>query len=135
MAYPRSPNDQEGGLVYFPRMLNKMRMHLNDELPEDYHALRGNGFDGMCCGFLQVNYDDVLEQVKNGKEDAEVLAWCFENGRKPTEQDILMFNDFMSKRGWRDEARKRLFEVAQKYNLPDRIETWFDLIETDEERL
>jgi len=58
-----------------------------------------------------------------------------ENGRKPTEQDIQMFNDFMTKRGWRDEARKRLLEVAQKYNLPDSIETWFDLIETDEERL
>ena len=135
MAYPRSPNDKEGGLVYFPRLLHKMRMHLKDELPEDYHALRGNGFDGMCCGFLQVNYHDVLDQVKSGKDDAEVLAWCFENGRQPTEQDILMYNDFMSKRGWRDQATKRLKEVARENSLPDTIETWFDLIETDEERI
>ena len=132
MAYPRSPYDREGGLYYFPRMLHKMHMHLNDELPEDYHALRSNGFDGACCQFLQVDYDDVLEQVKNGNSDADVLAWCFANGRNPTEQDIDMFNGSMSKRGWRDESSERLAEIVERNGLD--TQTWFDLIEVDEER-
>jgi gluconokinase len=135
MAYPRSPNDREGGLVYFPRMLNKMRLHLKGELTEDYHRLRGNGFDAACCGFLGVNYDDVLQQVENGKEDAEALTWCFENGREPREQDINMFNDYMSKRGWRDGASERLAEIASNFSNADNIHTFFDLIEADEERM
>ena len=134
MTYPRSPYDREDGLYYFPRMLHKMRMHLNDELPEDYHDLRSNGFDGVCCTFLQINYNDVLEQVKNGESDAQVLAWCFENGREPTDQDINMFNGYLSKRGWRDDSSDRLAEIVEKNGLSLDTQTWFDLIEADEER-
>ncbi|NKB66082.1 MAG: DUF5069 domain-containing protein [Candidatus Latescibacteria bacterium] len=134
MAYPRTPYDREGGLVYFPRMLDKMRLHLNGELPEDYHDLRSNGFDGVCCQFLQVDYADVLEQIKNGASDGEVLAWCFAQGRKPTEQDIDMFNGALSKRGWRDESSERLAEIVGRNGFSPETQTWFDLIEADEER-
>ena len=74
MAYPRSPNDQKGGLVYFPRMLDKMHLHLKGKLTEDYHRMRGKGFDAACCDFLGVNYDDVLKQVQSNKEDAEICG-------------------------------------------------------------
>ena len=134
MAHPRSPYDREGGLYYFPRMLDKMRLHLKGELPEDYHALRSNGFDGVCCQFLQIDYNDVLEQVKNGHSDAEVLAWCFAKGRKPTDQDIDMFSGYLSKRGWRDESSQRLAEIVARNGFPSATPTWFDLIEADEER-
>ncbi|MGA1198685.1 MAG: DUF5069 domain-containing protein [Candidatus Latescibacterota bacterium] len=137
MAYPRSPYDQEGGIYYFPRMIDKIRLHLKGDLPEDYHEQFGNGFDGRCCSFLQVNHTDVIEQVKAGKSDAEVLAWCFENGHHANEGDILMFNDFMSKRGWRDSASDYIAEIKAKHNISDRdnVQTFFDLIELDEDRL
>ena len=141
MAYPRSPYDREGGLYYFPRMLHKMRMYLSDELPEDYQKLRSKGLDGMCCTFLQVNYDDALEQVKNGKSDAEVLVWCFENGHNPSEHDIKMYNDFMSKRGWRDSSSEFLEKIVSGKErgwgysqVSEGTLTFFDLIDADEDR-
>ena len=44
--HPKSPYFKAGGLVYLPRMFDKMRLHLAGELPEDYHELRGKGMDG-----------------------------------------------------------------------------------------
>ena len=137
MAYPRSPYDQEGGMYYFPRMIDKIRLHLKGELSEDYHEQFGKGFDGRCCSFLKVKHSDLIQQVKAGKSDAEVLAWCFENGHHASEGDILMFNDFMSKRGWRDNASDYIAEIKTKNNIANRddVQTFFDLIELDEDRL
>ena len=137
MPYPRSPQDQEGGMYYFPRMIDKIRLHLKDELTDDYHEQFGNGFDDKCCTFLKVNHADVIEQVKVGKSDAEVLAWCLDNGHAATEYEIQMFNAFMSKRGWRDSASDYIAEIKAKHNISDRddVQTFFDLIELDEDRL
>jgi hypothetical protein len=36
--YPKSPNEKtQNGMVYFPRMLDKIRLHASGELHEDYH--------------------------------------------------------------------------------------------------
>ena len=137
MTYPRNPYDQEGGLYYFPRMINKIRLHLKGELSEEYQEQFGNGFDDKCCTFLKVNHADIIEQVKAGKSDAEVLAWCFENGRHASDDDITMFNDAMSKRGWRDSASDYIAEIKARNNLSvrDDIQTFFDLIQLDEDRI
>ena len=137
MAYPRSPYDQEGGINYYPRMLDKIRMNLKGELSEGYHGNLGGGFDARCCKFLRVNYEDVVAQVKTGASDAEVLAWCFVNGRSIDEDDILLFSNFMSKRGWRDDASEYIEEIKTKLAQANRddIQTFFDLIEADEERI
>jgi len=46
----RSPFAKINGFVYFGRMLDKIRMHAKGELPEDYQANLGKGFDDwrMC---------------------------------------------------------------------------------------
>ncbi|MGA0849295.1 MAG: DUF5069 domain-containing protein, partial [Chthoniobacterales bacterium] len=62
--FPRSPYDREGGLVYFPRMLDKIRLQQAGELPGDYHANMGAGFDLRCCDFLNVDYEAVAAQVR-----------------------------------------------------------------------
>lgn len=49
-----------GGLVYFGRMLDKIRLLAEGSLPEDYHPNLGKGFDGACCRFLRVAYEDVF---------------------------------------------------------------------------
>ena len=41
----RSPSEKVGGLFYFGRMLDKIRLHSKAELPSDYHANLGKGFD------------------------------------------------------------------------------------------
>ena len=41
----RSPSEKVGGLFYFGRMLDKIRLHAEEQLPHDYHANLGRGFD------------------------------------------------------------------------------------------
>jgi len=38
---PRSPYDSVGGLVWFPRMLDKIRLQARGDLAEVYHNNRG----------------------------------------------------------------------------------------------
>ena len=40
------------GLFYFARMCSKIRLHVAGKLPQDYHAMLGNGFDGRTCRYL-----------------------------------------------------------------------------------
>jgi hypothetical protein len=132
----RSPYEQVGGLYHFGRMLDKIRLHAAGRLPADYHPNLGVGFDGRCCSFLGVKYEDVVARVKLGGSDEEVLQWCFQNGRKPTEDEIEVWNAFMSKRGWRDGASARLAQRKKEDGLENRadVQTFFDLIDADEGR-
>src|SRR5690348_16970345 len=79
----RSPTEKVDGLFYFGRMLDKIRLVGQGKLPADYHANLGKGFDEKCVRFLQVNYDELIERVKQGGSDEEILQWCFTVGRKP----------------------------------------------------
>src|ERR1700759_3255328 len=101
-TYPKSPKEMTRGLVYFPRMLDKIRKHGCGELHEDYHQNLGTPqtADSAICNFLRVNYDELRDRVLQGGSDEEVLDWCFEKGRKPNEGDIRMWNGFISKLGW-----------------------------------
>src|SRR2546427_175931 len=104
----RSPSEKVGGLFYFGRMLDKIRLHAKGQLPSDYHANLGKGFDEKCVRFLRVNYDQLVERVKKGGTDEEILRWCFDVGRRPNEDDIYVWNEFMRKRGWNDEVSEIL---------------------------
>ena len=125
------------GVFYFARMCSKIRLHAQGKLPKDYHEGLGEGFDGRTCRYLRVRYEDVRAQVLSGKTDAEVLDWCFTNGRRLAEEDILIYNSFISKRGWHDdESNGFLAEMNNKLGLKDKgeVPTYFDLIEMDEGR-
>lgn len=97
----------------------------------------GKGFDGRTCRYLGVAYEDLRERVLAGAGDAEALAWCHENGRSLTEEEILIYNSFMSKRGWHDDETDEFIPaMIREYGLPDdgTVLTDFDLIEMDEGR-
>lgn len=96
--------------MYFPRMLDKIRLHGRGELHEDYHENLGapRTLDGACCNFLRVNYDDLRERTRQGGTDEEILDWCFQSGRQPNEADLFVWNGFVSKLGWRDSFSPRL---------------------------
>lgn len=133
---PRSPYDREGGLVYFPRMVQKIRLHQRGELPPDYHDNLGKGFDQRCCEFLNVNYDDLAVRVRQGGSDGEILEWCFRQGRRPGESEIFMWNEYLRKCGWNDHYSERLGQRLAGLGMSGRtdIRTMFDLIEVDEGR-
>ena len=97
---PRSAYDRIGGIVYFARMIHKMRLHAAGSLRADFHANLGAGFDGRCCRFLRVDYAEVCRRVLDGGSDEEILDWCFRRGARPSEEQILVWNKFMLKRGW-----------------------------------
>lgn len=129
--------EKTSGMFYFARMCSKIRLHASGKLPEDYFEMLGQGFDGRTCRYLGVRYDEVKEQVLAGKSDEEVLEWCFANGRRLTAEEILIYNSFMSKRGWRDdETDAYIPEMIREYGVPDNgtMLTDFDLIEMDEGR-
>jgi uncharacterized protein DUF5069 len=133
----RSPSEKVGGLFYFGRMLDKIRLHAKGELPLDYHANLGKGFDEKCANFLRINYDELVERVKRGGTDEEILQWCFESGRKPDENDVYIWNEFMRKRGWNDEVSAILERRKREAGMIDGsdIQTSFQFIDADEGRL
>jgi gluconokinase len=133
----RSPSEKVGGLFYFGRMLDKIRVHAKGELSSDYHANLGKGFDEKCVRFLQVNYDQLVERVKEGGTDEAILQWCFSVGRKPSADDVYVWNEFMRKRGWNDEVCEILKRRKAEAGMSDRsdIHTAFQFIDADEGRL
>ncbi len=135
--FPRSPYDTVGGLVYFARMLDKIRLHAAGVLPEVYHQHLGCDFDGRCLKLLGVSYEDVKKLVLAGVPDEEVFAWCQKNGRGIDEDDIEIWNGFMTKRGWRDEHSDRIVFRLKDSRIEDRdkdVATMFDFIDVDEGR-
>jgi uncharacterized protein DUF5069 len=133
----RSPSEKVGGLFYFGRMLDKIRLHAKNELPSDYHANLGKGFDEKCVKFLRVDYDQLVERVKQGGMDKAILEWCFTVGRKPTGDDIHFWNEFMRKLGWNDEVSDIVARRKAEAGMTERsdIRTSFEFIDADEGRL
>ena len=133
----RSPSDKVGKLFYFGRMLDKIRLRTKGELPSDYHANLGKGFDEKCVKFLRVDYHALAERVKQGGTDEEILEWCFTVGRRPSEDDIHFWNEFMRKVGWNDEVSEMVARRKDEAGMTDRsdIQTSFQFIDADEGRL
>jgi len=136
MKVPKSPYVSLRGIVFFPRMLEKIRLAASKELREDLYANLGKGFDDRCCKFLQVDYTDVAMRVNQGLSDEDVLEWCFSHGLRPSEEQIEVWSGFMTKRGWNDSGTEILLKRKAEGNFTDRddILVMFDYIDADEGR-
>jgi len=132
----RSPYAQTGGISYFPRMLDKIRLHAAGQLPAEYHANLGGGFDGRAVNFLWIEYPALVERVRQGGTDEELLAWAVAQGHQPSPDEMEIWNDFMRKLGWNDGASERLATRKRESGLENRddIQTFFDYIDADEGR-
>jgi len=136
----RGPGEQVGGIVYFGRMTDKIRLNAQGKLPPDWQAALGfaypNSFDARCCRFLKIDYSAFQAEVLKGGTDEQLLEWAFANGRRPNDEEIEIWNAFMSKRGWRDSGTQRLNERLAEIGLPPgTVETMFEFIDVDEGRL
>jgi gluconokinase len=132
----RSPGAKVEGLVFFGRMLDKIRVHAKGELPAEYQANLGRGFDGSCLELLRVDYDSLAWRVKEGGSDQDILYWCFSRGRRPSENEIHIWNEYMRKRGWNDELAETLTRRKKEAGMAGRseIRTMFEFIDADEGR-
>ena len=122
---------------YFPRMLDKIRLHAKGELRPDFHENLGKGMDARCCDFLRVDYDALKNRLIEGGTDEEVLEWCYTSGRRLNDGDLFVWNGFASKIGWKDFASNRLKQLKAESGLSHRddIQTMGDFFEVDEGRM
>ena len=136
----RSPFDLVQGMVYFGRMLDKIRLDAAGKLPEGWKPMRGANmratFDWFCCQYLHIDYASLEVETLKGCSDEELLEWAFTNGRRLTEVEIEIWNGFMSKRGLRDEVTPRLHFRLEEIGLPPgTVQTMFEFIDLDEGRI
>lgn len=136
MNVPRSPYDKTEGIFYFARMLDKVRLMEAGELRDDLVPNVGRAFDSRCTRFLGVDHGELSELVKNGAADQDALEWCFEKGRRPSEEEVEVWNGFMRKVGFDDAVAVKLAERKAESGFVDRdeIRTMFDYLDADEGR-
>lgn len=134
----RSAYVKTGGIVYFARMLDKIRLQAAGRLPPGYNLGVDEWlhFDSRCTRFLGVSFETLVRRVLRGGSNKAVLLWCFKTGRRPSDEEIEIWNGFMQKRGWQDGSSAGLEKDKQEAGLAGRndILTWFDLFDDDERR-
>jgi gluconokinase len=125
-----------GGMYFFARTLDKIRKHARGDLHPEHHEFIGKGFDGRLCRFMRIEYDALKARVLAGGSDEEIFAWCQQHGRGLDDVDLLIWNGFAAKRGWRDEATPGLEKNKADSGLAHRADltTFFDYYEVDEGR-
>ena len=135
---PRSPYEEIRGLVYFGRLLDKIRLHAAGKLPAAYIVNLGHAqkFDGSCLRFLGVSYNDLEKAVVAGASDEKAWEWCQQHGKPHTEEEIMIWNRYITKCGWRDPMTETLQLRLKDGGWEDRtdIQTLFDYIDLDEGR-
>jgi hypothetical protein len=138
MPQLRSPHDKVGGLCHFGRMVDKIRANAAEPLGESYEPFMGKGFDARVCKFLKISYHDLRDHaLANSAAAAEALLdWSLAHGRRPDDEEIFAFNEFVRKYGWNDEATERLIWRKETSGLSHRddIVTMFQYIDADEDR-
>ena len=133
---PLSAYQETLGMIYFARMLDKIRQNAAGTLREDFRDNLGSGFDGRCADFLRVKYEDLVARTLQGGSGEEILKWCFVNGRELSEGDIFIWNNYLKKVGWKDGVSEILARRKMESCLEgrDEIETMLEYFEYDEGR-
>jgi len=133
-----SPYEAVRGFVYLPRLVSKIRLHAAGQLHADFVNNLGKAFDDRCCQYLGIKYDELRVWVLQNPAATqdEVFTWAEGKGRKLSTNEIEIWNGFMTKRGWRDEANEVLVRRLKENGLTADagVDTMFDYIEVDEGR-
>lgn len=133
---PRSPRDEIEGVIYFPRLCDKVRLHAAGRLSPDYQANLGSGMDLWTCQFLGVDYAHLADRIRAGKPDADALAWARAHGTQRSAREFAWWSAYMKTRGFRDDLAERLAQRKGESGFLERddILTFMDYIDADEGR-
>lgn len=135
-SFPCSPREELEGIIYLPRLLDKIRLMHAGTLHPDLHANLGKAMDLWTCQFLGVDYNDLKAQVIAGATNEDALVWARDNGITRPEFELAWFNSYVRNLGFRDLMSERLAERKKEDPRTDRddIITFVDYIDIDEGR-
>jgi hypothetical protein len=129
---------ETSGIVFFARMLDKIRLRAQGLLAADYNLGFSDptSFDARFCRFWEIDYDQLAAKTLEGGTNEALLEWCFQDKKHPNSDQILVWNSFIIKRGWRDDGAPGLVAEKELYGFADRddIQTYVDLHDADEGR-
>lgn len=138
--FPVSDHVKTRGVVYFARMVDKIRLHAAGQLPADYIGHLGFGdstsFDARCCRFWGLDYERVKARTLQGGTAEEIFDDLFA-GRLPLNPEhIFVWNLFLLKRGWRDSGTPGVIAEKTAAGILDRadVQTYVDMHDIDEGR-
>src|SRR5437762_10059157 len=95
---PCSDHIKTKGLIYFARMLDKIRLNAAGKLPSDYFVGVDDDptvFDARCTRFLGVNYDELINRTLKGGSEEEMIEWCFELSWRHNEVEIMNWKSLL----------------------------------------
>ncbi|MDB6077466.1 MAG: hypothetical protein JWO82_1213 [Akkermansiaceae bacterium] len=131
---PRSPKDEIDGIIHFPRLCDKTRLHAAGKLHPDYQGNLGCAMDLWLCQFLGVDYEELKRQILSGLSDEEALAWARAHGVDRTATEAGWWHSYMRNRGFRDDLSEKLALRKAESGLENRedIVTFMDYIDADD---
>ncbi len=134
--FPKSPLEEVGGIPYFVRMCDKIRLEASGDLHADYLSNLGGGFDKWTCEYLRIDYLDLVAKVQSGLNDSEALEWAVSVGGERTSEERDWWLSYMLNRGHRDDLSELLEKRKSESELEGRddIVSFFGLIDADEGR-
>ncbi|AKC82626.1 hypothetical protein IMCC26134_07325 [Verrucomicrobia bacterium IMCC26134] len=129
---PRSPRVKLGGFVHLPRMLDKARAVVSGNLGEFIFPCP---LDQRLFAFTGLKAEEILEEVKKGCSDTEMLSWVLANSN-PIRQtwEITTWSDYLSALSAGDIKRHQLFAETIQSLAPARADifTYFDRLDLDD---
>lgn len=111
-------------------MLDKGRAQLAGKSGEYHFACP---LDERFLAFTNLTAEDILNLLKQGKSDGEVLGWVREHTKKD-DWEIAAWSEHVLRRGPTDNEGRQYFNETLEKLAPNRddIGTWFDLLDLDD---
>ena len=136
----RSPRESLGGYILLPRLIDKVRLLAQGQLPQAYAAnVLGTGFtlDGRFLTFTGLNAEALRQVILSSRTDDEVRAWVQEHAKPTTAVEKHTWAEQIDR--YRPDAARVEYRTRVYPELATQVDvsslSVFDLIDMDEGRL
>jgi len=138
--FPVSDHVKTRGVVYFARMVDKIRLHAAGQLSVAYVGHLGfadtTSFDARFCKFWELDYEAVKARTLKGGTVEAIFDDLFA-GRQPLNaEQVFVWNLFLLKRGWRDSGTPGVIAEKAASGFAGRadVQTYVDIHDVEEGR-
>lgn len=125
------------GWMHLPRYIDKIRLHLANQLHGDYQPNFGKGFDGAWLKATGLTHESFIETVRHTLCDGQVADWVARNVKASAEDKRSHAAGMLDYPKAGDQAMNdRLIQRKEQAGLSHRsdITTFVDFIDADEGR-